>query len=52
MKSKKKKKVKSMDELTSNYEKFIKGKELNPNGKELFENAIKKAATTKQHDSK
>lgn len=32
-----------MDKLTENYKEFIKGKELNPKGKELFEKAIKKA---------
>jgi hypothetical protein len=36
MKAKKKKKVKSMEELTSGYSDFIKDKELNPNGLELL----------------
>ena len=34
-----------MEKLTQNYEKFIKGKETNDNGKMLFEKAIKKSAT-------
>ena len=34
-----------MEKLTTGYEKFIKGKELNSNGKELFDRTIKKAAT-------
>ena len=38
-----KKKVKSMKELTAGYEKFIKGKETNSNGKALFDKALKKA---------
>lgn len=47
----KKKKVKTpMEKLTENYEKFIKDKELNPNGKNLFDKAIKK--TTKPRGSK
>jgi len=40
----KKKEKTSMEKLTDNYEKFIKGKELNPNGKKLFDETIKKAA--------
>lgn len=39
-----KKKQTPMEKLTAGYEKFIKGKEVNPEGKELFEKAIKKAA--------
>ena len=41
-----------MEKLTQGYEKFIKGKEVNNNGKALFEKAIKKATTTKQRGSK
>lgn len=33
-----------MEKLTQDYEKVIKGKELNKNGKQLFDKAIKKAA--------
>ena len=33
----------SMDKLTSGYEKFIEGKELNPKGKSLFDKTLKKA---------
>ena len=46
------KKQTPMEKLTQAYEKFIKGKEVNSKGKELFEKAIKKAATTKQRGSK
>ena len=43
----------SMAELTSGYEKFIKGKELNKNGKGLFNKIINKAAkATKLRGSK
>ena len=45
-----KKKV-PMEKLSNGYEKFIKGRKLNSNGKELFDKAIKKAAT-KQRGSK
>lgn len=41
-----------MEKLTQGYEKFIKGKEVNPKGKELYDKTIKKAATTKQRGSK
>jgi hypothetical protein len=41
-----------MDELTQGYEKFIKRKELNKDGKEQFDKAIKKATKTKQRVSK
>lgn len=44
----KKSKQKSMAELTEGYEEFIKGKELNKNGKELFNKTIKKAAKPKK----
>ena len=46
----KKKKILSMDELTANVEKALKGKKLNPNGKKLFERTLKEA--TKQRGSK
>ncbi len=39
----KKKEKTPMDKLTENYEEFIKGKELNPKGKKLFEKALKKS---------
>jgi hypothetical protein len=45
-----KKKVKSktpMEILTAGYRDFIKGKEVDPKGKELFKKAIKKAALPK-----
>ncbi len=32
-----------MEKLTAGYEDFIKGKELNPNGKKLFNKTLKKA---------
>lgn len=32
-----------MEKLTQNYEKFMKGRQTNDNGEELFEKAIKKA---------
>ncbi|WP_255580671.1 hypothetical protein [Ferruginibacter albus] len=41
-----------MNELSANAEKLLKGKELNPNGRELFEKVIKKASTPKQRGSK
>ncbi|MEO8172267.1 MAG: hypothetical protein ABI581_04255 [Sediminibacterium sp.] len=41
-----------MQKLTQGYEKFIKGKETNSKGKELFDKAIKKAAKPKQRGSK
>lgn len=41
-----------MQKLTEGYEKFIKGKELNEIGKELFGKAIKKATKIKQRGSK
>lgn len=37
-----------MEKLTAGYEDLIKGKELNPDGKQLFEKVIKKAATSKK----
>lgn len=39
-----KKKEKTMTELTAGYGKFIKGKSVNKNGKELFDKVLKKAA--------
>lgn len=36
-----------MEKLTQGYDKFIKGKELNHNGVELFNKVIKKASTPK-----
>jgi len=47
MKSKPKKEQTPMEKLTQNYEKFMKNKEVNENGKELFDKTIKKATTTK-----
>ena len=41
-----------MEKLTQEYKKFIKGKELENNGKHLFDNTIKKAANSKQRGSK
>jgi len=38
------------EQLDANYNKYMKDKELNKNGKELFEKAIKKAS--KPHDLK
>lgn len=38
----KKKKEITMAELTKNYDTFIKGKQVNKNGKELFEKTLKK----------
>ncbi len=46
------KKIKTMAELTANYEQFIKGKEVNKSGKKAFNNAIKKAATKKPRATK
>ena len=47
-----KKELTPMEKLTQGYEKFIKGKQLNENGRELFSKAIKKAAQIKQRGSK
>ena len=52
MKGKQKKKTITFEEKVLNAEKILQGKELNPNGKELFEKTLKKATTTKQHGSK
>jgi hypothetical protein len=40
-----------MEKLTAGYEKFIKGKELAPDGKKQFDKTIKKAVK-KPHASK
>ena len=50
----KKDKVKSMEEVTANYEKFIEGKKLNANGKRVFNKTLKKTVNKKpkQHGSK
>ena len=50
--AKKKKKILTIDQLVSNYNKFIKGKEINNAGKDKFEQVIKKAGTTKQPSAK
>ena len=47
---KSKKQQTPMEKLTANYERLIKGKQTNNNGKELFEKTVKKA--TKQRGSK
>jgi len=51
-KMKKKKERLTSEELAAKAEEFLKGKELNPNGFELFEKTLKKAVTTKLHDLK
>jgi hypothetical protein len=49
----KKKERLTPEQLDANYNKYMKDKELNPNGKQLFEKAIKKAAVpTKPRGSK
>jgi hypothetical protein len=40
------------EQLDANYKKYMKGKELNPKGLELFNKTLKKAATTKRHGLK
>jgi hypothetical protein len=42
-KAKKEKKQTPMDKLTEGYEKFIEGKEIDPEGGKKFEKALKKA---------
>jgi hypothetical protein len=42
-KAKKDKKQTPMEKLTAGYEKFIEGKEVDPNGAKKFEKALKKA---------
>ena len=39
----KKKPIKSMADISAGYEKFINGKEPKPDGKQVFESAVKKA---------
>ncbi len=46
------KQLTQMDELTKNYEQFIKGKETVANGKDVFDKAIEKAAKPKPRGSK
>ena len=41
---KEKKEQTQMEKITANYEQFINGKEVNNNGKDLFNKALKKAA--------
>lgn len=50
MKGNKKKKRLTPAQLDANYNKYMEGKELNNNGKKLFEKTLKKA--TKQLGSK
>ena len=50
--AKKKKEPTPMEKLTAGYEKFIKGKEVNTNGRELFNKVIKKAVTPKSPSAK
>jgi hypothetical protein len=40
--AKEKKELTPMEKLTAGYEDFIKGKELNNKGRELFDKAVKK----------
>ena len=42
----------TMDELVVNAKKFLKGKQLEPNNRTSFENALKKAVSSKQRGSK
>ncbi len=44
----KKKDQTPMEKLTQGYEKFIKGQELNKDGKDQFDKALKKAVTPKK----
>lgn len=43
-----------MDKLTAKYEEFIKDKQLNTDGKQLFDKVLNKSvkASKKQHDSR
>jgi hypothetical protein len=52
MKRVRKKKKSQMDEVSKNYESFIANKETNNNNKEIFEQALKKAAKPKPRGSK
>ena len=47
-----KKEQTSMEKLTQGYEKFVKNKETNDKGKELFSKVIKKATEIKARGSK
>lgn len=47
-----KKKKLSIDEKFANAGRILETKELKSNGRELFDKAIKKAVTVKQHGSK
>ena len=47
-----KKKEKTMNEVSKNYEAFIKHKKVGDNAKRAFDNTIRKAVTTKQRGSK
>jgi hypothetical protein len=49
---KSKKKEKTMDEVTSGYDEFIRDKKVNKKGKNDFEKALKKAIKKKQPGSK
>jgi hypothetical protein len=44
-----KKPVKTMEELTKNFEEFMKGKQENPEGLVHFEEVLKKAAKQKDN---
>ncbi|MCC6684955.1 MAG: hypothetical protein IT247_07790 [Bacteroidia bacterium] len=44
----KRKRAKDMTELTKNHEKFMQGKEVNPEGAELFERVLKAAVKPKR----
>lgn len=48
----KKKKDKTMAEVSAGYEQFIEGQEINKKGLSLFNKTIKKAASTKPSDLK
>ena len=52
MKSKKRERL-TPEQLDANYKKFAKDKEINPNGKDLFNSILKKAANPiKQRSAK
>ncbi len=48
----KKKKDKTMAEVTAGYEQFVEGQKINKKGLSLFNKTIKKAANTKPSDLK
>jgi hypothetical protein len=48
----KKKKKLTYEQKLANAEKILAGKEINPNGLELFEKVLKKAATPKRRVTK